>query len=167
MPVGFDPSDTCLIALDCVDKGRPDASRVRFRCRFLSHRDEKAIARMRAAAYEPGPPGEDGKRPEKTDEQVRDGLIKAIEHGITGWENLVVDGREIPFGPDGWEEFTFRQIERMAMEYPSAVYFSERDRKNSESPSPTPSARPAGGHAAAPPQAEEQPTAASATPAPQ
>jgi hypothetical protein len=121
MPIGFDPNDTCLVTLDCLDQGKPDAERARFKCRFLTSGQRKRVEALVQQAYQP----------QATDAE-RDALInQALLLGIVGWENLRdSDGKDVPFGPEALDEFTFRAKSAMASEYPVRVSISEGDRKN-------------------------------------
>lgn len=119
MPIGFDPADTCEITLDCIDKGKPDDQRAKFRCRFLTSGQVRKIDLMREAANK-----------SSSDTDADNILNDAIMLGIVGWSGIVVDGKPLEFSREALDEFTPTQKYRIVYEYPFRVGLQESDRKN-------------------------------------
>ena len=121
MPIGFDPNESALVTLDCIDGGKPE--RCRFRCRYLSERELGQVRRWLSEANDAA-----------TDDAAAALLDKAILAGMTGWENVRSNGEPVPFSPEALGEFTLLQKFSIVVEYPTRLWLSERDRKNSSSP---------------------------------
>ncbi len=144
MPIGFSPSDTATLPLPCIDKGKPDADRARFKFRFLTSGQAKQVERLRDAA-----------RAATRDDECDRLLNEAIRIGLVGWENLKdAEGKRIPFADappapvvvegqkpppppyDVLDEFTLRLKFQITLEYPRELLYSEAESFRSGSPSP-------------------------------
>lgn len=123
MPIGFDPNDTCLVMLNCVDKEKPDDRRAKFKVKFLSSRQVKQMAKLRDEAL-------NAIEPEEQDAKLNEALLI----GLVGWEGLAGDdGKPLPFSPESLDEFSHRLKSWMISEIPSRIFFAEADLKNSAS----------------------------------
>jgi hypothetical protein len=142
MPIGFSPDDVAVVHLDCIDKGKPESERARFKFRFLTSGQTKKVERLRDAALT-------SNRDDESDRL----LNEAIRIGLVGWDNLKDGaGNLIPFAPaptatedDVLDEFTLRLKFQMAQEYPRELLYKDAESFRSSSPSPADTASSAKG----------------------
>jgi hypothetical protein len=138
VPIGFDPADSEWIELKSASapQGAPP---IRFRCRYLSYRQEKQVDDLRNRAID------------ASNEDDRNALLNdAILIGIIDWQNVTLDGAPLAFSREALDELTTLQKVRITAEYPGAMFLTEADRKNSSSPQSSPSQAAAAGEQAAP-----------------